>query len=52
MMKKKMTMKQFEKSAMDKKADKKSGAAEGSKADTAQDNRDMKKMNKPRSKGC
>lgn len=41
---KKMTMKAFEKSAMDRKADAKSGMKEGSKSDKAQDKAGLAKM--------
>ena len=42
----KMTMKQFEKSATDKKLDKKNGYKEGSKKDMAADKAALAKMNK------
>lgn len=49
-MKKPMTMKQYEKSAADKKMDKAKGYKEGSKADMAADRKGLAKMNAKRGK--
>lgn len=45
---KKMTMKQWEKSPMDKKKDKQMGYKEGSKADKAADKKGLAAVNKKR----
>jgi hypothetical protein len=44
----KMTMKQYEKSPADKRADKKSGLKEGSKKEMAQDRKELARINKGR----
>jgi len=45
---KKMTMKEYEKSALDKKIDKKMGYKEGSKADVKADKKNLAAINKKR----
>ncbi|MNN81387.1 hypothetical protein D3C81_1982070 [compost metagenome] len=47
-MAKKMTMKEYEKSALDKKIDKKMGYKEGSKADVKADKKNLAAINKKR----